>query len=230
MRFDLHMHSWYSADAADPPEKLIAAARKRGLNGIAITDHDSCEVHHYLREQGLEREDGQAVDGFLIIPGVEVSTAEGHLLCIGTTLPYMRGQPAAHVCREISRRGGVPIPAHPFDHWRSGIRSAILDTLEIEVLEVFNAAVTSRKFNENALAYARGRSLAMTANSDAHHATAVGVSSTDFEMASLDAPALLAALRKGGTPRGEYLSRKEAFKKHFANFFRKSGRPQLKPQ
>ena len=44
-RFDLHLHSFYSADAAASPEELIAAARAPGLNGIAITDHDSCEAH-----------------------------------------------------------------------------------------------------------------------------------------------------------------------------------------
>ena len=40
------------------------------------------------------REDGTPVDDFLIIPGSEVTTAEGHLLCIGATLPYLKGTPA----------------------------------------------------------------------------------------------------------------------------------------
>ena len=60
-RFDLHMHSFFSPDAADSPEDLIAAAKARGLSGIAITDHDNCEVHEYLRAKGLAREDGMAV-------------------------------------------------------------------------------------------------------------------------------------------------------------------------
>ncbi len=58
------------------------------------------------------------MDGFLVVPGVEVSTADGHLLCIGTTLPNMLGKPALEVEAEIHARGGVAIPAHPYDRWR----------------------------------------------------------------------------------------------------------------
>lgn len=219
-RFDLHMHSFHSADAAAAPEELIAVARARGLSGIAITDHDSCEAHEELRRSGLEREDGLPGDDFLVVPGMEVSTAEGHLLCIGTILPVMRGEPAAKVVAAIHERGGVAIPAHPYDRWRAGIHEAVLDTLPVEALEVFNAAVTNRKYNQRAFDYAQKRGLSMTAGSDAHHASAVGVSVTEFEMESLCVADLLAALRQGGTPDGKYLSRREALKKHFGNFFR----------
>ena len=191
--FDLHVHSFFSPDAADSPEDLIAAARARGLSGLAITDHDTCEAHDDLRSKGLLREDGAAVDGFLIVPGVEVSTAEGHLLCLGTTLPPMAGRPAAEVVEAIHARGGLAFPAHPYDRWRSGIREAVLDRLPVDGLEVFNAAVSNRRYNVQARAYAERRGLSMTAGSDAHHASAVGVSRTAFELETLRLPDLLAA-------------------------------------
>lgn len=220
-RFDLHMHSFYSADAAASPEELIAAAKARGLSGIAITDHDSCEAHAYLREQGLEREDGLPVNDFLVVPGMEVSTADGHMLCLGAMMPVMRGAPAAVVFEEVRRRGGIAIPAHPYDRWRAGIREEVLADLPLEALEVFNAAVSSRSYNDRALAYARKRGITMLAGSDAHHASAVGISATAFELDSFTVAGLLAALRGGGaTPEGKYLSRLEAVKKHFGNFFR----------
>lgn len=219
-RFDLHMHSHYSADAAASPEQLIAAARARGLSGIAITDHDSCEAHEYLLKKGLERPDGLPVDDFLVVPGMEVSTADGHLLCIGATLPVMRGEPAKIVFEAIRERGGIAIPAHPYDRWRAGIHETILDELALEAIEVFNAAVSSRGYNDSALAYARGRGLSMTAASDAHHASAVGISSTAFDLGTFSVAGLLAAIRSGGTPEGQYLSRLEAIKKHFGNWFR----------
>ncbi len=219
-RFELHAHSWYSADACDAPEDLIAAARARGLSGLAITDHDTCEAHDHLLANGLERPDGQPVDGFLVIPGVEVSTADGHLLCIGTTLPRMRGFPAAKVVAAIHDRGAVAIPAHPWDRWRAGIVKAKLDALPIRAIEVFNAANTSRAYNEHALAYAKQRGLSMTAASDAHHASAVGTSWTEFDMESLSLAHVLDALRSGGTPNGHYLTMVEGMKKHFANWFR----------
>ncbi len=229
-RFDLHVHSFFSGDAADSPEQLIAAAKAKGLSGIAITDHDSCGAHEYMLEKGLEREDGQPVDGFLVVPGVEVSTADGHLLCIGATLPYMRGLPASEVFAAIREQGGVAIPAHPYDIWRAGIRTDVLDLLELEALEVFNAAVTSRKHNDLALEYATRRGISMTAASDAHHSSAVGTSTTTFDLEELSVAALLAAIRRGGNPEGRYLSRKEAWKKHFGNWFRMLNRRPGKPQ
>jgi predicted metal-dependent phosphoesterase TrpH len=160
---------------------------------------------------------------------VEVSTAEGHLLCIGATLPYLKGKPAREVLAEIKKAGGIGIPAHPFDKWRAGIRADTLDTLELEALEVFNAAVTAKSYNEKALQYAKSRGLSMTAASDAHHDSASGVSWTTFELDELSVPALLAAIRKGGTPEGHYLTFQEGMKKHLANWFRilkKNRRPQ----
>lgn len=217
LRFDLHTHSFFSKDACNSPEEMIAAAIERGLNGIAITDHDSCEAHEYLKGKTLPPD-------FLLVPGVEVSTAEGHLLCIGATLPRMKGRPAAEVVDAIHKAGGVPIPAHPFDTWRAGIRPAVLETLDVQTLEVFNAAVTSRSHNEKAAAYAASRNWSGIAASDAHHDSAVGVATTVFEMDELSVPALLAAIRRGGRPDGHYLSFREGLKKHFANWFRLANR------
>ena len=78
-KIDLHTHTFFSGDGVSSPEQNIAAAREKGLNGFAITDHNTCEAIPYLIDKGLMREDGQPVDDFLIIPGVEVTTAEGHL-------------------------------------------------------------------------------------------------------------------------------------------------------
>ncbi len=219
-RFDLHVHSYFSSDAASSPEALIAAAKSRGLDGIAITDHNSCRSADYCREHGFANAEGTAVDGFLVVPGVEVSTADGHLLCIGATLPDMIGVSAVEVERAIHAAGGVAIPAHPFDRWRAGIRAEVLQQLKSPVIEVFNAAVTSRKFNAQALAHAEGRGLFGTAASDAHHASAVGTAVTAFELEKLSVSALLAAIRTGGEREERYLSRREGFKKHFGNFFR----------
>lgn len=212
-RFDLHTHTFFSKDACNSPEEMIEAARSRGLSGIAITDHDTCEAHEYMRGRSLP-------EGFLLIPGVEVSTAEGHLLCIGATLPRLKGKPAKEVLEKIKNAGGIGIPAHPFDKWRAGIRAETLDSLEIEVLEVFNAAVTAKGYNEKAFEYAKSRRLAMTAASDAHHDSATGVSWTEFDLPEVTIPAVLEALRKGGKPVGNYLTFREGIKKHFANWFR----------
>ena len=151
------------------------------MHGIAVTDHNTCDAVTYLLEKGLMREDGLPVDNFLIIPGVEVTTAEGHLLCIGATLPYLKGKPAREVCEIIHERGGLAIPPHPYDLFRAGIRFPVLETLPIDALEVFNAATTLRRYNRYAFKYAQLRGLPMTASSDAHHSEAGRHRLHDFE-------------------------------------------------
>jgi len=219
-RFDLHLHTLYSADACASPEDMVAAAKLRGLSGIAITDHNTCEGVFHLMRSGLIREDGEAVDGFLIVPGVEVSTSDGHLICLGTTLPDMKGLPAVMVVEAIKERGGIAIAPHPYDSFRAGIREGVLDKLELSALETFNSAVSMRIFNDRASAYATRRGLAATASSDAHHASAVGVCSTAYELPHLSLTALLTAIPKGGERTERYLPFSEAMKKNLGNWFR----------
>ena len=218
--FDLHLHTHYSADACGSPEAMIDAAKQRGLSGIAVTDHNTCAAVEHLKGAGLIREDGAAVDGFLIIPGVEVSTADGHLLCLGITLPNMKGASALEVADTVKDRGGICIAPHPYDSFRAGIREEILDQLDLAALETFNAAVTLRGFNAKASAYASRRGLAGTAASDAHHASAAGICSTSYDLPELTVAALLDAIPRGGDRNENYLSFSEGMKKNFGNWFR----------
>src|SRR5947207_12968969 len=119
--FDLHTHSLFSGDGVSTPEELIAAARAKGLHGIAMTDHNTCDAVTYMLEKGLMRLDGQPVDGFLVLPGVEITTTDGHLLCFGPELLYLKGKPTREVCEIIHDRGGFASPTPPYDRLRSGI-------------------------------------------------------------------------------------------------------------
>src|SRR5262249_19447533 len=130
-KIDLHTHSFFSGDGVSSPEELIAAARAKGLDGIAITDHNTCDAIPYLIERGSMREVGLPFDDFLVIPGVELTTAEGPLLCIGGCLPYLKGKPAREVCEMIHEHGGLAIPPHPYDLFRAGIRFNTLETLPV---------------------------------------------------------------------------------------------------
>ena len=217
---DLHCHSWFSADGVSSPEALIASARRKGLHGFAITDHNTCDAYHYMVDHGFARRDGQPVDGFLIIPGVEVSTADGHLLCIGTVLPQMKGSPAPDVARAIRAAGGLAIPAHPFDRFRAGIREAMLEQLEADALEVFNAAISFAGYNDRARAYAEKRKLPMIAGSDAHHEAAIGTSHMIFDTPTLDVPTILAALTRGATRHEQLLSFRDKLRKTLNNWLR----------
>lgn len=227
---DLHCHSWFSGDGVSSPEALIAAARAKGLSGFAITDHNTCDAFHYMADHGLARRDGLPVNGFLVIPGVEVSTDSGHLLCIGAVLPPMKGRPAAEVARAAREAGGIAIPAHPYDKFRAGIREPVLDTLDVDAIEVFNAAISMPQFNDQARAYAERRGLPMIAASDSHHAASIGTSHMAFDTPELSVPSVLAAIKAGARRHEQLLSFRDKLRKTLNNWFRLRSRRSYTPK
>src|SRR4030042_4192023 len=73
---DLHLHTTAS-DGVKSPSEIVRYAKEKGLQAIAITDHDTIE--------GLEEAmaEGEKI-GFEVIPGIEISAAHSpgsmHLL------------------------------------------------------------------------------------------------------------------------------------------------------
>ena len=221
LRIDFHVHSFFSADGVSSPEDLVASARAAGLNGFAITDHNTCEAVDYMIERGIMRADGQPVDGLLVIPGIEVTTADGHLLCIGCKLPAsLKGMPSLEVSRLAHEAGGLCVAPHPYDLFRAGIRESVLDSLPLDGLEVFNAATTLKRHNRKAYDYAQRRGLPMTAGSDAHHAGAVGVACTIVETENFSVRGVLDAMQCGTELEQRYLSTRQTIRKTWNNWFR----------
>ncbi|MBV9618553.1 MAG: CehA/McbA family metallohydrolase [Verrucomicrobia bacterium] len=223
LNFDLHTHTFFSGDGVSSPEDLIAAAKAKGLHGIAMTDHNTCDAITYMLEKGSMSPDGQPVDGFLVLPGVEVTTADGHLLCIGATLPnplQLKGKPSREICDLIHEHGGIAVPPHPYDLFRAGIRFSVLETLPIDAIEVFNAATTLRRYNKYAFKYAQERGLPMTAASDAHHAAAVGTAYTILNTDDFSVKGVLAQLLKSNELNQRYLTPRDSMRKTWNNWLR----------
>lgn len=220
LNFDLHCHSHFSSDGVSEPEALVAAAKAKGLHGLAITDHNTCECAEFFRSHGYLNEDGTPVDDFLIIPGVEVTTADGHLLCIGASLPYMKGASAKEVVERIHEAGGLAIPPHPYDLFRAGIRRSVLDNLPVDALEVFNSATTLKRYNKQAREYAEARQLPMTASSDAHHESAVGTAYTILDTEDFTLPGVLKQIVRQNELWEHYLTAGDSFKKTWSNWLR----------
>jgi predicted metal-dependent phosphoesterase TrpH len=148
-------------------------------------------------QHGLMREDGLPVDNFLIIPGQEITTRAGHLLALGVRIPDLKGIDPADAVKIIHDQGGIAVPPHPYDYFRAGIREAVLDSIQWDALEVFNAATTLRRCNHKAYEYALAKKLPMTAGSDAHHAEMIGVAYTILEVHEFSVQGVLQAIRKG---------------------------------
>ncbi len=182
LKIDLHIHSCYSTDGGGSPEEIIATLKKRGLNGMALTDHNTVEGS--LKAQQI------APDDFLVIPAVEVSTADGHLLALNVKENIPRDLPVEETVETIINVGGVPIVPHLF-RLLSGIKKEKLSGIQTKVpaLEVFNGCSLPRT-NLKTSKVARAFNLGGTGGSDSHDLLFGGfaytiVDSTDYRIDSV---------------------------------------------
>ena len=204
MKFDLHMHSRFSPDSDNCPKGIVERALQLGYALIAITDHDSnAEAFDWLVSEkaltpaGMVRAEWAKERGFASaklreLPGQEISTATGHLLCLIARIGPCLGIEAAEAVAAIHAQGGVAIPAHPFDRRRAAFSEEELDALPFDAIEVVNGGATTNKVNELALELAKRRRLPGVANSDGHTLVQIGRCHSEVGAAALwDLPELL---------------------------------------
>ena len=108
MLIDLHTHTFPSSDDSFiAPGELIEAAKKAGLDGVCLTEHD--RFWDPAEVQALADE-----HSFLVLPGCEVNTDAGHVLVFGLNT-YVFGMHKPHFLRQlIDEAEGVMIAAHPY--------------------------------------------------------------------------------------------------------------------
>lgn len=163
---DLHTHTRGSWDCLSDPEALLERALEVGLDRVAITDHDRLGVALEMAERHPER----------VIPGEEVRTAEGiDVIGLYLSREIPRGTPARQVCDRIREQGGIVYLPHPFAAGK-GASGRFAQELAsyVDVVEVFNARLRSRRRNRLALELARDHSKLQGAGSDAHTLGEVG--------------------------------------------------------
>ncbi|WP_099344252.1 MULTISPECIES: AAA family ATPase [unclassified Actinoplanes] len=131
---DLHVHTPGSADVdpltygASAAEEVVAAALSAGLDAIAVTDHNTVRWCDLVAAAAT-------ATSLIVLPGIEISTTEGHLLAVwdeGTPLHLMEdvlvelGIPRvdqgrldvatrggfAEAAEAVHRSGGIAIAAH----------------------------------------------------------------------------------------------------------------------
>jgi predicted metal-dependent phosphoesterase TrpH len=187
MKFDLHIHSTYS-DGHVGVKEIVKAATRSGLDGIALTDHDTMRgipaARRYIKEQKLD---------LILIPGIEVSTSEGHLLVLGVDKPPERKKSPEETIEMAHELGGianVPHPYHPFRHAIGRIPNA-------DAVEVYNSKHLFGLANGRAKFEAQRRGMTMVAGSDSHFAETVGLGVTEIEAEDVDS--VLEAIRAGRT-------------------------------
>lgn len=178
-RCDPHTHTLYS-DGLGTPRDVIEAAVARGLDALAITDHDS--VAGALEAREIVARDGYPIE---IIPGIEVTTARGvHLLALFVEEPIPAMQSAARTIERIAHMGGIALAPHPLSALVPSMGHLMIERLlaaglPLAGVETVNPSPAGRP-RARLLGLNRRWGLAEFGGSDAHFPAHVGVAYTLF--------------------------------------------------
>jgi predicted metal-dependent phosphoesterase TrpH len=185
LKIDLHVHTCYSHDSLITPEDLIFYAKKRGLDGVAVTDHD--RIDSALK---IARE-----TDFLIIPGIEISSLNGHIVGLNVHEAIPPKLDADETVDRIHKAGGLAVACHPVTFFKESIGKHT--SSKFDAVEVINASAIPFHYSVK-----RGEKLASQlrkakiAGSDAHYGPEIGCAYTLVD-AELEPEQVIEALSKG---------------------------------
>ncbi|HEV2035998.1 MAG TPA: CehA/McbA family metallohydrolase [Candidatus Dormibacteraeota bacterium] len=198
-RADLHLHTTASDGWPTPARLVDHAARRAGLNVIAVTDHDTIEGALRAADHAARR-----ARKLQLIVGEEVSSLDGHIVGLFLDHRVRPGMSAAATIHAIHDQGGLAIAAHPFWRTQRQVRTGVAHgvgwlaaDLDFDAIEVENATPGFYVFNQFAHRLNLGLGAAEVGCSDAHIVDAVGRAFTEFP--GTTAEALRAAIKNGNT-------------------------------
>lgn len=187
LKIDLHVHTCYSRDATTTLEEVVTYSKKLGLDGVAITDHDTLDgALKLIQETEL-----------IVIPGVEVTSLQGHILALNMTTPIPPKLSIFETIQRIHEAGGIAIAAHPTVVYKGGLRRRI--TSDFDAIEVINSTVFPFSFSTYlSRKLAASLKLPQTSGSDAHHACGIGFAYTIVD-ADPEVDEIVQAIKRGAT-------------------------------
>ncbi len=190
MRFDLHIHSNYSTDSNLSVDDILKQAVRKGLDGIAICDHNTVEGS--LRAIQRARELNLSL---IVIPGMEISTSDGHLIVLGTREDIQPDLPVSETIMIARQKGAVVIAPHPFKKNSIGYAGK-----DVDAIETFNSRCIFGE-NERATEMALALGKPEVGGSDSHLLSAIGLGFTEID-AHRSESSVLESIRKGKTRSG----------------------------
>jgi hypothetical protein len=176
---DLHLHTLASDGLIGARELVDHVEAHTDLDVIAVTDHDETSAAAEAREWAVRR--GYRLQ---VIPGVEVTTRDGHLLAL-----FVEERPPAlwslrQTAEWVVARGGLCLAPHPLTRWTHSLTArSLTPAIEADLLtgvEVLNSSLAGRGSRPHALALAQQHGLAEVGASDAHMVAMIGLARTRF--------------------------------------------------
>jgi hypothetical protein len=158
-RVEFHCHTAYSKDSLVSPRDLVDTCRKKGIDRVVVTDHNSIEGALRAHEIDPER----------VIVGEEIMTSQGELLVAYVKEVVPRGLAPMQAIERLRAQGAFISVSHPFDlrrGWQTADLMAIVPY--VDAIETYNARCPDETPNRQAQAFAAQHNLVGTAGSDAH--------------------------------------------------------------
>ena len=176
LAIDFHVHTMFSHCSISQPMDIIMRAAAIGLDGVGIMDHnetrgadDAVACAEHLKSMG------KIPDDFLVIPGTEVGSRDGHICALFVRQKLPEGLDTGETVRLIRESGGVAFAPHPFHS--TGINDAVFEApfeaVEVECGSVFGKELVRR--NRELANDSRLDGAAKLGASDAHYVRAIGL-------------------------------------------------------
>lgn len=187
---DLHTHSRFFHGFTSRPTPYdaigarlhVAVARARGLDGIAVTNHDYYETFDF------------DTGDLTIIPGIEVSSAAGHMLVVGPDPPRQTnpGVLSPDDVVALARDGDCAvIMAHPYRNSRLPEMDVDVDAIEVNGKRLRSTDPLQRLAAE--------RDLPLVGGSDAHYPVEIGRAYTELGVDTVTPESVVEAITDGRT-------------------------------
>lgn len=163
LKIDLHVHTTYSPDSLITPDELVFFAKKRGLNGVAVTDHDRLDGALKISEETR----------FFVVPGMEISSLNGHIIGLDVQEMIPKGLTAEETVDRIHRACGIAVACHPMTLFKGSLGNHT--SSKFDAVETINSSAVPFSYSvmqSEKLASRLG--IARVAGSDAHFGPEIG--------------------------------------------------------
>src|SRR5690349_6919021 len=160
-RVEFHCHTIFSKDSLTRPADLVSACRRKGIDRVVVTDHNTIAGARVAQALDLER----------VIVGEEIMTTRGEILAAFVSEEIPNGLTPQETIRRLKDQGAFISVSHPFDTMRKGgwKEPDLLEILpEVDAIEVYNSRCMNPRFNREAREFAEKHNIAGTVGSDAH--------------------------------------------------------------
>ena len=164
---EFHCHTYASKDSLTRPADLIAMARRKGIDQVVVTDHNSI----------AGAREAYGIDPELVIVGEEIMTTKGEILAAFVKEEVPPDLTPLETINILKEQGAFISVSHPFDELRKGgwMEHDLLEILPlVDAIEVYNSRCMLPRFNRRAELFAQKHNIAGTVGSDAHAAFEVG--------------------------------------------------------